>query len=417
MSYSLQKFIDIAVSRYNLARLADPLRLETRKVLFDSYEDVVIGTYDHLRSPFSNRLATADIRFASVAALIGARCITLLLDMTMAPIERRHGTARGDRIGVYVFSRDMARLDRLLTNAHQYLPFQAKLAPISIGQTELIKHFRDPVVTHLLQARGVRKQQAQRIAEVMTQRAELVINAYKCTLRECTHEGTNASEKLLAVRNRIWEMIGLDYYLSRIERIPISRFQKRIARSLCLLEGLQWFRQFLKGSHKLNLRLLEYINGDGCENGSIYCSDGSNSFQILHATSNRIIKTIRGWSGLCSLIESGQAFPTTLLLYLLLHLVAGYPHFGNSYGMNNDLCEIMGISARPYLDITDDTVNSIDVDLITVPMGVTATPQRNVTMDVIWHGFQAFHHKCIKVAETGKSIGRYDFGEHLPDVK
>lgn len=416
MSYPLQKFIDIAVSRYSLSRRSDPLIREVRKVLFDGYEDVIIGTYDHLRSPFSNRLVTSDIRFSSIAASIETRCVTLLLDMTMTPIKRRHRTARGDRIGVHVFSRDLARLDRLLTNPHQYLSFQTSLAPIRIGQIELIKYFRDPVVTHLLQGRGVRKRQAQRIAEVMTQRAEHVINAYCRTLQDCTSEETNASERLLAVRNRIWEMIGLNSYLSRIERIPISRFQKRIAQSLCMLEGFQWFRRFLKGSHKLDLRLLEYIDRNGCENGSIYCSDGSNNFEIRHASPNRITKTVKGWDGICSLVDSSQAFPTTHLLYLLLHLAAGYPHFGNSYGMNNDLCEIMGISARPFLDITDDNVNSIDVDLITIPMGVTAMPQRNVTIDLIWYGIEAFRHKCINVAETGKSIGRYDFSEHLPDM-
>lgn len=413
LNISLDKFLYDVVNKYHLSKKIEPLIPEARNILFDSNANIIIGTYEHLRTPFSSRLITGDARFSAIANSINIRCISFLLDMTMAPIDRYHKTARGDRTGLYVFSNKLSYLDHVISKPKQYISYKNTINNFNIGWREIKNHFHDPIISFLIEHHKYSKQKALFVAGEMSNRAHQIVEIYKSTANE---NHLCVSDYLLSVRNKFWETLKIDEYTTRIEKLSVSTLNIKIAHTLLLFKDRPWFQRFLKNASIYKLPLMKYLSEDGYNLGLIYCDNKCEDFKILHPVTKKFICKIYGWDQLCETVAKRQSFPTTIILYFLFHIIAGYPHFGDSYDMNNLLCKILDISVKKNIDLTHDYTNSIPINEITIPMGVSKSVQKNITVDVLWYGFSHYKNICDNVIKSGKLTGKYTFGNDLPVI-
>jgi len=411
ININLDEFIFNALDKYHKSIKNEPLIPDVRNILFNTNTNIIIGTYDHLRSPFSSRLITGDARFSALATILNMKCISLILDLTMAPIDCYHKTARGDRIGLFVFSKKLAFLDRIILNPHNYIPFNNTEININIGIPEIKKYFYDPIISYLLKNHKYNKQKVLFITEELTQRALQIVEIYNSVSKL---EYKNIGGYLLSVREKLWQKLNFDEHCDNIEQILISTMYKRIAHALLLFKGKSWFKSFLFNANMHNLPLFKYLDKNGHNSGVIYCGDKPEIFVVVHPVTKKFIREIKGWEQICEMIVKCQSFPTTIILYLLFHIVAGYPHFGNSHRMNEYLCKIINVPQNENIDLTNDYTNSFPIDEISVPMGVSSKVQKNVTVDLIFHGFTNYKIICNDVIRNGKMFGNYTFGYDLP---
>lgn len=415
MKDSLNNLLHIAESRYMKAKRFTPLLPESRILLFGNEEDLILGTYDHLRSPFSNRLITADWRISELNFKLGVRVISLCLDVSLKPSDTVRGTRRGDQIGLSVFSKKLAAIDCIYKEHDKYLINRKSSMEISIKPESLRRYLFDPVVSFLRSSSGRTKKEILDTAELFNERASRVVALYDETAKKAENENISHSQGLLLIRGNMWNLMGLDNLEVNVRRILLSELLIKISDALVLMQRTPWFKKFIENCSARNLRLMERIDCEGNHIGSVYYKDADNGFIVLHNGKQQIIERGLNWTRVCTYVRDGLASPTTALLYLLFHIGAGYFHFGNSYKLNELLCQMIGISPRLEVNLTDDGANSTPVSTIRLPLGVSENQQKNITIDALW--FESNHYRglCEQAIRTGKAACDLVFGHDLPE--
>lgn len=411
MSVPLEIILSSAHSRLKKVSALPPLMRCARKLLFGDDKDRIIGTYDHLRSPFSNRLVTADQRLAALAHHSGVKAVLLCLDATMLPTVRTRNTSRGDQVGLAVFSRKMSARDYLFSERSRLLELQRPVDRLAIGSNEILCYVHDPIVTFLRTRARRTKREALHVADLMAARAHRIIAIY-ANEREAPVESHSGVEYLLSVRERLWTALGIGDCSRGISKVPISSLRPGISDVLQSMQAEAWFRRFMSSCEFCKMRLLDCTSDEGYT-GSVYCEDGKQIFSIVNVSMRKVGPKRVYWDQICRMVRQGSAFPTTPLLYLIIHLCAGYPHFGNSHELNQAICGMIGIRERLDVDLTDGETNSTSVALIEMPLGVTDRRQRNVTMDALWYGFDNYRSVCDRAAFSGDTQ-LFAFGRDLP---
>ena len=244
----------------------------------------------------------------------------------------------------------IAFLDRIILKPQKYIPYNYTGININIGMSEIKKYFYDPTISFLIKNHKYSKQKVLNTTEEIAHRAYQIVEIYKCA---SNLQYKNIGNYLLSVRNKLWKTLNIDKYSDDIEQILISTMHKKIAHALLLFKGKPWFQKFLFNANMYKLPLLKYIDGNGNNSGLVYCGNKDELFIIVHPITKKFIWKINGWDKLCETIIMRQSFPTTIILYLLFHIIAGYPHFGNSYGMNEYLCKILDIPQNENIDLTE----------------------------------------------------------------
>ena len=190
----------------------------------------------------------------------------------------------------------------------------------------------------------------------------------------------------------------------------------QISAALHLIRGEIWFERFLENASMRGMPLLIYVSGEGRLGGVVCAEAGLRWFSILRDGGDAQSSRHENWDALCEMVQRGRAFPTTALIYVLFHLAAGVPHFGDAYGMNEQLYAMSGLSGRPMFELTEDGTNSIPVCSVSLPLGITYAEQRNVTIDLLWFGREEYRDLVRTVAQGGNPIGKFVLGCDFPHM-
>ena len=193
---------------------------------------------------------------------LGANCVSVLLDMTMAPLQRWHYTQKGNRIGLHVFSKAMAKLDRLLLYPSQYLRHQPRPDEVEIGQSEIERYLIQPVVSYLRMNGLCDRQRAFDIAGLMGDRAYRIVFLYNEAIARSRLAGLNAVQTLCEIQREVWTYACGSCCTGQVIKLPISGMADQISAALHLIRGEIWFERFLENELANKLLAGELKEGD-----------------------------------------------------------------------------------------------------------------------------------------------------------
>jgi hypothetical protein len=409
----LAEFVDVSAKRYRANLAQRPAVPELGPILTER-DHTIVATYDHLRSPFSSRLVSADARLQALAQSVGARPVVLLLDATMTPLERFHGTAKGDRIGLPIFSQKLSAKERLVTDPSVYLFRLEKPKAPSLTTHDVESGFKKSVATFLRNNKGVGRMAALQAAETMAIRAQGVIRCYREALTSASAKGLSVPRAFLEARNALWRLLNLESYTSGLHFVLFSEMRMQFALALEAIAQRGYSIARLAGASNGSVKLMECVGGDGTHRGSICYDRCADSFRVQCSAPQPAMGRPINLRDLHQMVADGSAIPSTRVIYAVYHLLGGIPHYGNSYDLNPVTAGLLGVS-RPDVDVSPDGDNSIPIGEIVIRSQQFAWTHKHLTMDALWFGGERYRRIVARVVETGTPAFNFDFGLDLPE--
>lgn len=366
----------------------------------------VIGTYDHLRSPISNRILSGDERFSRLCSHLGAHAVLLVLDCTMVPSSRPRNTHVGFTMGFSDFFAQWSPEDALDVDPKCYFSFQAA-RPLPTLPTLFWDRVRDALVNLQRRDGGAPRDGAFRMATRMVLRGQRVASLYSAAFSAAYADDESVAKALLNLRSRIRAYTGMCELPDGLRIVLYSNVRQRIA---CALE--HFMRRFGR-KHAFWSAFKQFTGVSPCGRClGTYVYDPARCEFVLPRSESE--KVPIGFVSMPSQIAKGTAAPTTSLLYALLHLAGGIPHFGDSHDMNSRLGAVLGV-LRPAVDITPDGTNSVTVGTITANVGGRETELRNVSSDLMWYEPSHYGELVERTIASGMPSFHVDLADGIPD--
>lgn len=359
-----------------------PFSRRVRSVLERAFDDAqVLGTYDHLRSPFANRLAAGDLRFAHLLASLDVPGTSLLLDILAAPGQRRSGCSRGLASGLGLFSRRLDSLD-WLGSPSVFVHRQAGVRTSMLDEDTIRTKVGEASLT-MLRELGVNRVCAIRAAASIRNRAETLAGVYRAV------HGMPATEALIRLRKGVFSLIGLPP--PAFKQIPLSGLLPLFADAIeaAAADGCDLTRVPL--SSLTATGLFAWLSESGRKVGTVV-PERLGGFLVLGRTCFRI-----SFEQLLRALADGLAVPSTLVVYALLHRLGGYPSFGDSHALDRALHGWPGLP-RNSLALTPDGVSTPTVGLIRVRNRV----HRHLNVDLLVHSNTTLRESICSAALTGQ---------------
>ena len=353
----------------------------------------IVGTYDHLRTPFSNRLIVGDERFAELCRRTGARGVLLVMDCTMPPSTRSRGTHTGHKIGLSDFYHCENWSDAVTADGTAFFSYQPARALV-LPSEDYWARFRNACVNMLRNQANIPRQVAIGAADSSCERARSVASLYASCFNDAEARSENQAQALLRVRKRLRAFCGLEPE-ARVQVVLFSSMRCRIA------AALSYFAVCFKGATRFwsFAPPFRHIDPSGHTVGHYEYMASSGRF---HLHGKRHCNCLLSHLDLCQLVADGSAVPTTHMIYALLHLGGGVAHFGNSCGMNRSLGIALGVH-RPAVDLTHDDSNSYPVGSVEIWRRGDRTFLRNITADLLWQSRECYLRRIQNAVASGNS--------------
>lgn len=401
----LSQFLEESNSRFNDDR-KHPLFIPAIKDALGFDETTIIGTYDHLRSPFSNRLLSGDERFSRLCSHIGANGILFILDCTMPPAYRCRDTHIGFTMGLSDFLKRGQIEDAVTIAPKTYFPFQPAL-PLSTMSLAFWDRLYNAIVNLLRRYTKLERKIALRLARNMLSRARALESIYLSAFSEAHAQEENVAKALLRVRKKLRYHCGMDETPQGVRIILYSDIRDKVA------SALEHFISRVDMSHDFwsTCKQFSYVDSEGYCRGA-YKYDSVAEVFVLKSGGNSKLAMRPG--DIPGRVAAGTAVPTTNMLYALLHLAGGIPHYGNACGMNTALSRVLAIS-RPNVDITRDGENSITIGTIGAIVRKRKVVLRNMTADLIWFARSTYRRLVQETVTSGQASFCVDFATDMPD--
>jgi hypothetical protein len=387
----VDSFLAEAVARYSCNRADAPVIPSIRQALGLSDESI-LGTYDHLRTPFSSRLLVGDERFATLCRRTGARGVLLVLDCTMPPSTRSRGTHSGHTIGLSDFCRSECWLDAVTSDGSALYSYQPS-TPLVAPSEDYWSRFCNACLNMLRNQAKIPRQTATRAADLACESARSIVSLYASALSEARAHSENLAQALLRVRAGLRAASGLDP-MPGVDVILFSSVRGSIASALsCFVDRFGDSTRFWSLGP-----LFQRID----ESGHLVGRYG------YRADTRRFHLHVNGHCGcplsheeVCRLVADGSVLPTTRMIYALLHLGGGVAHFGDACNMNRRLGITLGMQ-RPAVDLTCDGSNSFPVGSVEIERRGHRTSLRNITADLVWQSRESYFRHIHTAVASGK---------------
>lgn len=385
-------FLAGALTRYSCNRADAPAIPAIRKELGLSDESI-LGTYDHLRTPFSSRLLVGDERFAALCKRTGTKGLLLVLDCTMPPSTRSRGTHAGHTIGLSDFYRSEYWSDAVTPDGSALFSYQSTAAFVAPSE-DYWSRFCNSFVNMLRNQARIPRQAATRAADGACESARSIVSLYASALSDARAHSESLAQALLRVRARLRAASGLEP-MPGIDVMLFSSVRGRFARALsCFAE------RFSKATRFWSLGpVFQRVDRAGHLVGRYEYGANTGRFH-LHV--NGHCECPLSHEEVCQLVADGSVVPTTRMIYALLHLGGGIAHFGDACGMNRRLGTALGVR-RPAVDLTCDGTNSFPVGSVEIERRGHLTSLRNITADLVWQSRESYLRHIRAAVGSGKS--------------
>ena len=402
---TIEKFIDEGGQRFLDNRRRDPLVSAIPFALgFSEY--TIVGTYDHLRSPFSNRILVGDERFSRLCRETGTQGVLLVLDCTMLPASRCRGTHVGHTIGLCDFSSRDELLDKISADGMAYFSYQ-RASPLTALSDKFWCRFKDVFANLLRRDTKLPRKRALSLSNVILSRAHLLESLYLTAFSEASRVDDSVAHALLRARGKVRQHCGLKDVPEDISIVLYSDFRRAIA------SAIEHLLEHLGISHRFWSACTHFmcVNSDGQCCGKYEYETGTNKFFLSTGDQREQLVT---HDDMLARLAEGTAVPTTPMMYALLHLAGGIAHYGDSCGMNSWLSSVLDIS-QPCVDITRDGSNSFPVGTIAVRVRKHNVLLRNVSADLLWHTPSTYRKYIDWAVLTGLPAFSLNFAEDIPE--
>lgn len=346
----------------------------------------VIGTYDHLRTPFANRLCAGDLRFNKFLEHEGrpqGRGVLLLLDVLQPPEARPYGSLRGLASGLGIFSPTFTQLDSL-GSPKKYLHRQPRLRSSVLSESLVARRVAGAAFSWM-RNQGVPRSQAKRSSTVLERRAQEIAAIYRDV------DGMESRRAIQEVRRCLWKRIGLDD--PRFRTVLLSDILGTLAVALDTAASEGFDLTKVPRETLGDGSLFVVLHPDGTRDGFVVPTN--RSLRIV-GTQGRAERAIR-FSDLLRQLERGLAVPTTVLLFAVLHRLAQYPAFGDSHDLDQRVRAWPGIAGHTTT-VTREATSTPNLGLVRVG----DKKYRHVTVDLLVHAPEDLLVHARRTAESGK---------------
>jgi len=402
---NLSLFIEEADRRFVSNFEQPPVVPSIREALgFDN--NTIIGTYDHLRTPFSNRILSADERFSKLCTSIEASGVLFILDCTMPPAWRYRGTHIGYTMGLSDLLGPRPTGDEITVDPKSFFSFQPILK-LPVLSTKWWNRFYTAIVNLLRCNITLPRRKALNIASAICARGHILESIYyKAFSKACVNDESIASA-LMNVRAKLRNYCGLKEKADGIQVVLYSDIRNKLAMAL------EHFLRKMSISHDFWSRCTQFFSVDSLGHYQGVYKYNSISGKFLHTVNSNIYSEIK-YTDMPTKVATGCVVMTTQMLYVLLHLAGGIPHYGNSYDMYKNLSKLVKIS-RPYVDITRDGTNSVTIGSICADLPKRRIILRNTTADILWYKPDNYIRLINSTVLNGQTSFNVNFNTDIPD--